>query len=625
MKSFAQIQKKTEGLLAEFEPKDILIALDIDHTLIQPKHKASHFSSSLSHGLEAHPFIKALTKEEQDVIITLVNNDEGAQIIDPNSLSFVNFLQDKKIPLIGYTAIALIEPKDQEETTQRRTRILASLGFDFSKNCTYPDQILNEFESYLGKKPLFEKGILYTHGTFSDSKKEVLKAFLNKNSLSPKVIVIIDDEIPNTEDSQESDFVSARLIRIHARVSYDLDEPPCTLEEFKSFWLHKFYDAKNYLSYVKQENSEKTEKSIQSYLSKKFHKIYTIKPLAKNLQQETYLLDSKDKKSIAKVISVSDSFKTTRHLLNTFFQTAFFEKILNFILRMGVEKGGFRFFQEKENTDVKSSDLLRYYSFHFSIYKDLCKKISMPSLHEGANFIHFFDKKILILYNFSSKKEKKLSEITLEEKLKIAEALGDLHTLDLKNFPQDAWKIKRKLYLNMFKSMERQNIFYHLALIVRKILNTKNLDDFVLSSGSFENLEINYLTAQDLVFSHNDLKPKNVLWDEKGKFEIIDWDEILPVSQAGDFIDTVTSWCVEKTEPKYTLNHTETELFFKKYKEHSNLSLKITASNIKLSAFKWLYWLLTCEVNKKESEISEACKMIELLYNEQEYLISLSK
>ena len=90
---------------------------------------------------------------------------------------------------------------------------------------------------------------------------------------------------------------------------------------------------------------------------------------------------------------------------------------------------------------------------------------------------------------------------------------------------------------------------------------------------------------------HNDLKPKNVLWQESGEFWIIDWDAVGLFDLAADHLDTGLSWATHFADGKLEFDAQKMAAFFQEYPLHDMDKFE---NSLHLVTVKWCYWLVFC-------------------------------
>lgn len=88
---------------------------------------------------------------------------------------------------------------------------------------------------------------------------------------------------------------------------------------------------------------------------------------------------------------------------------------------------------------------------------------------------------------------------------------------------------------------------------------------------------------------HNDLKPKNVLWQESGEFWIIDWDAVGLFDIAADHLDTALAWSTDFSAGALEFWPEKLQAFLQDYPLPD--AGKFPHSR-QLVTVKWCYWLI---------------------------------
>lgn len=120
------------------------------------------------------------------------------------------------------------------------------------------------------------------------------------------------------------------------------------------------------------------------------------------------------------------------------------------------------------------------------------------------------------------------------------------------------------------------------------------------------------------VICHNDLKPKNVLWNTDKQYWIIDWEVACDFDQQVDYLDTLLAWCIEEEKGSLRINPEKVAAFQKAYYLFSYQMYD--AMNVVI--IKWYFWLYACLIKIVKNptkflnywpNVSRALRYIELL------------
>lgn len=200
---------------------------------------------------------------------------------------------------------------------------------------------------------------------------------------------------------------------------------------------------------------------------------------------------------------------------------------------------------------------------------------------------------------------------------KISEILAVMHNLNLsiENSASDkvvlanktTWHEKAKNLQE--KSQECASLLQQTLPLIEKILE------------NFQNFET--LLSQDIIISHRDLDPKNVLWSAED-CHIIDWESAGKINRSKDLIATAIYWSLDKN---YLINESLFKLFIDNYTKTANSKLdhqEITAGFYGLLS-DWLAWLefniTREETNLGRSETQKTLTALPILYSQKDNLL----
>lgn len=92
------------------------------------------------------------------------------------------------------------------------------------------------------------------------------------------------------------------------------------------------------------------------------------------------------------------------------------------------------------------------------------------------------------------------------------------------------------------------------------------------------------------VLCHNDLKPKNVLW-ENDHFWVVDWETVGLFDQTADYLDTLLAWCTVYDHRSVSLDETKRQAFMDTYPLPTENPL---SESLPIVLIKWYFWLAFC-------------------------------
>lgn len=209
--------------------------------------------------------------------------------------------------------------------------------------------------------------------------------------------------------------------------------------------------------------------------------------------------------------------------------------------------------------------------------------------HDGGRFYTRTRHHILLLYPAVAGTAKAVGDVSPEMLGRIARALLRLHAAQ----PQ----------FNAVLARERLEQYRNIGFSVLNSSLWKVLSRIPLPRKAFPHLScaLKYIAGQNVALAqavkdisavgicHNDLKPKNVLWQESGDFWIIDWDAVGLFDMAADHLDTALAWSTDFSEGALEFSPEKLQAFLQDYPlpdpgkfEHSR----------QLVTVKWCYWLI---------------------------------
>jgi thiamine kinase-like enzyme len=89
---------------------------------------------------------------------------------------------------------------------------------------------------------------------------------------------------------------------------------------------------------------------------------------------------------------------------------------------------------------------------------------------------------------------------------------------------------------------------------------------------------------------HNDLKPKNVLWNKNKDFWIIDWEAACDFDHRADYLDTLLAWCIEEKSGVFTINPDKVIVFQDTY----YIAPEELPHAMNIVILKWYFWFYFC-------------------------------
>lgn len=170
-----------------------LVLLDVDHTLIQPRHGGAKEGMANCFTL----FLRRFPGRFSQFLLGLIRKYRGAVLMDQSWPDVIKTLQDKGACVIALTAMDTGACGILPSIEDWRADQLKALGFCFSTPLTRKTILLRSEKGYA----CYDRGILFT-GPFK--KGETLDAFLTLCSLIPQEIVFVDDNQRYLDDVKQT-------------------------------------------------------------------------------------------------------------------------------------------------------------------------------------------------------------------------------------------------------------------------------------------------------------------------------------------------------------------------------------------------------------------------------------
>ncbi|MCL9683046.1 phosphotransferase [Legionella maioricensis] len=159
------------------------------------------------------------------------------------------------------------------------------------------------------------------------------------------------------------------------------------------------------------------------------------------------------------------------------------------------------------------------------------------------------------------------------------------------SYDQDFSKHKSAHFLEVAHTLVENSYWAKLD----KVLNyftpfepIKKITRFILDSQDGLEQSINALSLESVC--HNDLKPKNVLWNKDKDFWIIDWEAACDFDHRADYLDTLLAWCIEENARVFTINPDKVIAFQGPY----YIAPEELHHAMNIVILKWYFWLYFC-------------------------------
>lgn len=241
--SMKEVQKAVEELIAGLSPDKVLVAADVDFTLLIPDHPAAQLPHYKKYKEALGKLFKELelTPEQIDQVLTLAIHSVPHKIGDTHAKELIGSLQARGIPVIVATALlAGPQPYLPVRPEVWRVEQLASLGFDFSGLIEEEEFVLNDIAPHANNQPVFYQGALLTNGEQGKHNKgSALGSFITRSGLQPQIVILIDD------NKKHAEVIAQTMAQKHPNVTFyfilytgliDYAPIPISETDFLNFW-----------------------------------------------------------------------------------------------------------------------------------------------------------------------------------------------------------------------------------------------------------------------------------------------------------------------------------------------------------------------------------------------------
>ncbi len=231
-------------LLTTYKAEDILVAFDIDMTLIQPEHPALYYPNMRKHAEIYLDHMKTLTPAQRDYTILLVTQVGPRRPVEDTTLETFVSIQKRGVKVIGFTAspAGKIDPSCEAHIVTRQ-KYLQEMGFDFSESfpLSLDTVVFSDLPHHLEGHPTFHKGILCSNGESHPhvNKGSVLLTWLThmeSQNYHPKVILLVDDRKKNHEDVARVLTPDIHFKGIEYQGAFAYAPEDISAQDFNRFW-----------------------------------------------------------------------------------------------------------------------------------------------------------------------------------------------------------------------------------------------------------------------------------------------------------------------------------------------------------------------------------------------------
>lgn len=276
----------------------------------------------------------------------------------------------------------------------------------------------------------------------------------------------------------------------------------------------------------------------------------------------------------------------------------------------------------EEMYQLQQQDFFNFIKYHTLNINNMAKRVACPELISLNNsFVQSYKDLLFYMMEFIPGSDRNPSSLSLEQKKQIAKTLATIHQTDIASFKQENFTRKAYFFAQAWQTFIQGNGIALINTLAKEYIGCgmKKFIDRVSKVVTYDSI-LRLCQNQFTVLTHSDIKPKNVIWNSNDQFFIIDWDELCLSRAEADFVDTVTSWVVQKNDQAYSLDMSTAKIFRDAYKR----PLSLEDIDVYISAAKWMFWVMTCYYTKNQPMLIDGLLMLQMLDNHYDELLALS-
>ncbi|MBN9230752.1 MAG: aminoglycoside phosphotransferase family protein [Legionella sp.] len=264
-------------------------------------------------------------------------------------------------------------------------------------------------------------------------------------------------------------------------------------------------------------------------------------------------------------------------------------------------------------------ELEKFFTMYLALYSQILQDFPVPKvIRVHDNYVQRHENYIFYLTSFINGDTRDLKIIDLNQKLKIAKFLSQIHQFDVSSYQTNYWNIKIQGLAAIWEQLTTSELPLAVEGLAAKFVDNDALPLFIRKICSEATPDAIVSQGAELSLVHTDIKPKNVLWDDQ-QIYVLDWEDMCLARPEIEFVETVTSWAVIKEHHRFTLDRTLAVQF----KDAYNRKISISEIDILLSGAKWVAWIVSCMKLNQTEPMARAFLMLHLFQRNYDFLLSL--
>ncbi len=236
------IKSHVEKALEITSPEDILVAFDIDMTLIQSTHPATSYPTLQKHGALYKKIFGSLPSEVKDLTLNLPAQFPS-KLVEQETPQIIQDLQAKGVKVMALTAALtgyLREVFGEARIEELRHSALHGLGINFENTFDFKEVTFKTIPPYRNNHPTFFKGLLFSNGEQgAHNKGTVLVTFLKHANFTPKIVIFVDDRKKNLEQVElalKEHYPDTKFLGIEYLGAFKSPTEEISESDFHAFW-----------------------------------------------------------------------------------------------------------------------------------------------------------------------------------------------------------------------------------------------------------------------------------------------------------------------------------------------------------------------------------------------------
>jgi hypothetical protein len=236
------VKTQVEKALETTNPADILVAFDIDMTLIQSTHPATAYPTIKKHGSIYKKIFGNLPSAVKDITLNLPAQFPS-KLVEQETPQIIQDLQTKGVKVVALTAALtgyLRQVFGEARIEELRHRALHGLGINFENTFDFKEVTFKTIPPYRNNHPTFFKGLLFSNGEQgAHNKGTVLTTFLKHANFTPKVVIFVDDRKKNLEQVElalKEHYSDTKFLGIEYLGAFKSSTEEISESDFHAFW-----------------------------------------------------------------------------------------------------------------------------------------------------------------------------------------------------------------------------------------------------------------------------------------------------------------------------------------------------------------------------------------------------